>query len=220
MQELIGKVFGQRTVIALAGRDKGHRLLVLAECSCGRKDKVVADALLRGRAKSCKNCVIRARGRATKNNWLTYRDFLDKKINSFTVIDFSDLCNGLSFLCKCDCGHIQSFYSNAIKEAQLTCAQCGAGEKRAHELKAGDKYFSKIILERTRAGYLAQCICGKVGSITITQINRGLSKTCLECFNFKQFYKQERAQSIVGKLQMKIENLQKEIQSLNAAKLD
>ena len=52
-EELIGKVFGRLTVIALAGMNKKYQALVLCKCECGNEIIARADSLKDGNTKSC-----------------------------------------------------------------------------------------------------------------------------------------------------------------------
>lgn len=66
VEQYIGKRFGFREVLALAGRKASHYLL-LCRCKCGRLDVVLESVLKRKNSRGCHNCAVVTHGQ-TKNH--------------------------------------------------------------------------------------------------------------------------------------------------------
>jgi hypothetical protein len=60
---MMGRTFGQWTVVARAERDKSGNVRWVCRCSCGRLGRVVGGALRSGKSTRCRSCA----GRNRKN---------------------------------------------------------------------------------------------------------------------------------------------------------
>lgn len=118
--ELIGKVFGKRTVIEVVGRNKHRHVLVKCRCECGKENVVEAYYLLHGRLQSCHSC---------DNIRILPIYMIGKVFGKRTVIEDAGKDNSRNTIvrCRCGCGRedivVTSGLLNGRNQACPSCAQ-------------------------------------------------------------------------------------------------
>lgn len=65
-KNIIGKVFGQLTVLELATKDKNNQTIWLCQCTCGYRPTIRRNDLVGGKSKSC-GCSKKNNGRRRVN---------------------------------------------------------------------------------------------------------------------------------------------------------
>jgi hypothetical protein len=115
VKDITGNVYGDLTVLAFAGVDKGHNALFFCKCVCGKTITTAGQRLTNGATVSC-GC-IKTRGRY---------DLIGKKFANLEVlnIDHIDKWNMAHYLCRCDCGKETIVGSNKLKSGHTRSCGC------------------------------------------------------------------------------------------------
>ena len=107
VEDYIGKVYGDRTIIASGGKGKNGKCLVITRCKCGQEKCIELRELLRGRGLRCVVCSTRKSG---------------KEKEKYDIKDvIGNIYNGKRIL---DCW-VERHEGENIKMAKVECIKCG-----------------------------------------------------------------------------------------------
>lgn len=113
--DLVGKVFGNWTVISRRGSDKHHNILWLCECVCGIEKEVRGNGLVSGKSTSC--------GCSYKTD-LTGKRFGKLVVVREDLTQKPDRC----WVCQCDCGNTKTIIGSSLKQGVSNSCGCSKGE--------------------------------------------------------------------------------------------
>lgn len=110
-RDIIGKTFGDLTVIAFIGYKNGSDAYYKCKCKCGGETESRRSHLLSGESKSCGFCV--------RNS------SIGKKFNHITVMSLADKNkhNQQKVMCKCDCGNVYETELYGVRKHN-SCGKC------------------------------------------------------------------------------------------------
>jgi hypothetical protein len=118
-KDLVGRQFGELTVIALSPLKTKHRgSKWLCRCSCGIEKVIAGGSLTSGNTKSC-------------GNHPMFKDITGEKFGRLTVIKKShqDKWGVWHWLCKCDCGNEISPSGTNLRAGKAPSCGCSKIEK-------------------------------------------------------------------------------------------
>lgn len=148
IEEYIGKVFGSRTVIEGAGKDKNGGLLVKVRCECGGEDVIMLSELVRGRKSSCKRCSMLKQERGCCKSKFD-KSMVGEVINGKKILEcFIDDSGEKIIKVECiNCGRVSEMkYYNLSKKIGVRCISCSNNKyKHGHGKEKLYDVWSKII---------------------------------------------------------------------------
>lgn len=179
---LEGKRFGSWTVLQRDHSKKGQGVFYICQCDCGTVRSIQGTTLINGRSRSC-GC-----GKSVPKEDLTGQRF-----GQLTVIgrDESKNAPGVFWLCKCDCGKINSYRTNILKKGRVK--SCGCMIRRiSFERKFIDitgQRFGRLVavsvdhkdcdsLGNTSYYWLCRCDCGNEIVVQGSVLRRGDTASC------------------------------------------
>lgn len=117
-EDFIGKTYCNLTIVGFEEDDR----YVRCKCKCGNIKVVNFATLKRGHIRSC-GCIY--------NKILNREDFINKKFNNLTIIEFNE--NGNYAKCKCDCGNTVTFNFLHMKHNKIRNCGCNYNFKSKKE---------------------------------------------------------------------------------------
>lgn len=133
-----------------------------------------------------------------KGSKMKHQDLIGKKFGRLTVLEIqkkqlykqNGTKNGSMYycVCKCDCGNIKTVELSHITQSGRKIISCGCAAKEyAESLKSkgfiGKKYNRLTIIKEVenkkgKRYVLCKCDCGKEKEINLSNVIRGISKSC------------------------------------------
>ena len=155
---MIGKVFGEWTVIKYAGKKEDVRSkLWLCRCECGQERKFTTSYLNTHRSKCCQECL---KKKAKKKEKEICKEYIGRKIGTYTVIGYlgKDKWGSRGWLAKCKCGNERKIKTSHItgkcKVKINECMRCRLerieGENRIIEGEIPDRFWDRLIQHAER----------------------------------------------------------------------
>lgn len=129
--DLVGKTFGQLTVLEKGSTDKNGHISWICQCTCGNLKEVSGTNLVQGFTTSC-GCYHKIVTAA-----LNFEDLTGQHFGKLTVISQAPNKNGrVIWHCKCDCGTEIDVAANNLKSGHTLSCGCirSKGENRLREL--------------------------------------------------------------------------------------
>jgi hypothetical protein len=119
--DLIGQKFSELTVLQF---DESNRIPHwICKCDCGLEKSICEHGLKRGTVKSC-GC--RQKKWTTEMGKRNFRDLTGKVSGKF-IVEGKGIRNNF-WICRCNCGGIESFHRKTIMEQTVhRCKNCGVG---------------------------------------------------------------------------------------------
>lgn len=136
--ELIGKIFGNLTVLERLENSNDRRKVYKCRCECGNITQVKSKYLYNGDTRSC-GCYKKNFDDYQEKNYKNALKRVGEKHGRLTIIDvvMSENKREYYMLCKCECGNIcRNKYSKIVKGEIVSCG-CYAKEVasiKAHEV--------------------------------------------------------------------------------------
>lgn len=116
---LIGKIFGELTVLEKGSTDKNGHISWICQCSCGNLKEVAGTNLIQGYTTSC-GCVQKAITSA-----LSLEDLTGQTFGKLTVVSRAPNKNGrVIWHCKCACGTETDVAANNLKSGHTLSCGC------------------------------------------------------------------------------------------------
>lgn len=116
---LIGKTFGELTVLEKGSTDKNGHISWICQCSCGNLKEVAGTNLIQGYTTSC-GCVQKAIASV-----LSLEDLTGQTFGKLTVISRAPNKNGrVIWHCKCECGTETDVAANNLKSGHTLSCGC------------------------------------------------------------------------------------------------
>lgn len=185
---IIGKTFGQLTILSYTEpvKENRYRRMCHCRCACGKEvDKRLA-FVLSGKTKSCGHL----RSESAKKD---YSDCIGKTFGDLTILSYSEPIkeNGYrrTCLCKCVCGKEKEFLLQNV--LQGISSSCGNGHPRKNNRKDYSDILNKTFGELTILSYTepskdnfyhrlcnCKCSCGKEVSKRLDWVLEGRTTTC------------------------------------------
>jgi hypothetical protein len=134
-EEMIGKTFGQLTVLDYSGRDKWGDNVWLCKCSCGN-EVTKRTGHIRKETSGCEAC----KRNNTEGAIFRRTNLLGKKIGRLTVVEYAgkDKYNQHTWKCLCECGNTPVMRSQYLsKETAKSCGCYAKDLLRANNTKHG-----------------------------------------------------------------------------------
>lgn len=180
IREMIGKKFGQLTIIDIDNNKKKRLFYWICKCDCGKIKSIREGHLLDSSTTSCGCFRIKFH-----QNKFRHR-LIGKKFGYWTVIKFSHKIKGrIHWLCKCDCGTEKSVEGSALKKGKSLSCGCKNNLSRGEEIisKWLDKNYSNYNRQQTFKG------CKSIKSLRFDFYlpDYGENGLCIE-FQGKQHY--------------------------------
>lgn len=128
---LVGKVFGELTVLEKGSTDKNGHISWICQCSCGNLKEVAGTNLIQGHTTSC-GCI---HSKTTSEQSL--EDLTGQTFGKLTVMYRAANKNGrVTWHCKCSCGTEIDVTANNLKSGHTLSCGCikSKGEARLREL--------------------------------------------------------------------------------------
>lgn len=179
-QILIGKVFGQRTIIEICEERRFTHIDVICKCICGSIDKIQLSMLLQGKSKQCELC-----------QYISSRKHIPtlgevSGCRTITHIFEKNLNKNFQIICVCKCGIDKKIsYPVFLKTKQCNnCARINSGLSFRAKPKVGDILHDRVVIEvifDKSTKVKVKCICGKENIIQYKDIRKGVAKSCYEC---------------------------------------
>lgn len=185
--DLIGKKFGDLTVLEHVGISNTGHTLWKTLCSCGREKIVHRACLTSGSTKACGLCK-----RSTHPNQL-----IGQKFGFLEVLDKAPHVQGrTSWWCKCICGNTKAIQGCKLKKGAII--SCGCKQTNRLDL-TGQKFGRLNVIEFLEADnntkhYICLCDCGNEVLVRSNNLRRGISKSC-GCLKLEMFANFCRSQS-------------------------
>lgn len=133
-------------------------------------------------------------------------DYIGKKYNNLTVLNFLDRENGkLMVRCKCDCGNITNVNISNLKNGHTKSCGCYTKAMLKESDYVGKKY-ERLTVEsfirkenngKARLYAICICECGNKKNVQIDQLKRGLTKSC-GCYSMEVRRKKENKHKVHG----------------------
>ena len=176
-KNLIGKTFGQWTVVSRQLNAKNASARWFCRCNCGTEKTHVAGTLFRGGTKSC-GC-----DKFSLQSIVHTKDLIGHRFGRLIVMSRNGSTKnnkGSKWLCKCDCGSSKTVSAQSLKRKTTQSCGCLAKEyqktvwqKENHPLWKGGisqdrwprhsiEYTTWRLSVYRRDGFKCQC-CNKVG---------------------------------------------------------
>lgn len=168
-KEMIGKTFGQLTVIKEdADKNSAGNKYWICKCTCGREKSIRGNHLTSGSIKSCGQC---------------YNDLTNQNFGSLLVIERTDKRQNGSVVwkCLCECGNIHYVTTAHLKNGSVST--CG---KHSHRIDyTGQKFGKLTVIKDTgrinadnRTIWLCKCDCGNETEADSHILASGNKKSC------------------------------------------
>jgi hypothetical protein len=121
--DLIGQVFGYRTVVRKLGLDKWRSVRWKVRCACGSLGSLTAHALRQGKSLSC-GC--RAVYSKTGSEHPNYENLLGRRFGRLIVLEeLSERRHGkIYWKVACDCGNTTALCSSALLRGKTKSCRC------------------------------------------------------------------------------------------------
>lgn len=186
VHNLIGKEFGNWTVIDFGERCKLNRIQWLCKCKCGAIKNVAATSLKNGDSRSC-GCHKRevAANRFSENR----KNKIGRKYGRLTITSINSVGSPTKYDCLCDCGNTSVVAGpNLVTGAVQSCG-CLNSEvaKRRNdnfrETLLGKKFGRLEVISfdgvKNRFSHFeCRCDCGNVVSVAGINLNSGNTQSC------------------------------------------
>lgn len=147
--ELIGKTFGDITVISNAGRGR-----YLTKCNVCNEEKIISGGDIR-----------RNKGIKCTNN----SSYIGKQIGELTIIGF----RGQIALCNCSCGNYVEYPLSRILQTQRSCGCLKRRKQIANSLVGKQQGYLKIEELLDNNIYRCKCVCGREIKIRASNLRQG-----------------------------------------------
>lgn len=180
---LVGKKFGELTVVEEIKGTKTIPKKWKCVCSCGQETYATTYALTSGKKKSCGDKIHRPRGNTTR--------LLNKKFGRLTVISFShfdEKCHKDYWNCVCDCGSGKNCVVQGYNLTSGIVQSCGCLSKEYTQKVwfndlTGQKYGDLTVLEyvgrkNLHSYWKCRCSCGKEIVVTANNLRRNHTTSC------------------------------------------
>ena len=181
-QNLVGKKFGYWNVVSRDDLRKGQGVFYICQCDCGTERSISAYTLIKGLSKSC-GC------KKTEPS----EDIAGQHFGMLTVlgIDTKYVGSGIFWECRCDCGTIKSYRTNALKNGSVI--SCGCNSRRMSSERnfidiSGQKFGRLQVIcvdhkkydnfGNTSYYWKCSCDCGNEIVVQGSALKRGDIKSC------------------------------------------
>jgi len=184
IKDLTGQKFNKLTVIKMAPRTAGKKILWVCECDCANKTHVLVNRsnLIRNLQKSC-GCL-----RKTQNELLAGKTFGKLLVLNINTKTKKDAMGSTFWDCKCECGKIISLPTYLLTRSynSRTCCGCESLERiRSHKIINLDgQIFGKLTaikrmpVSKRGQFYLCRCECKKEVIIRVDALREGRAQSC------------------------------------------
>lgn len=183
--DLVGQKFGALTVIERAPKPEGSKsssAFWLCQCDCGVKKIISGNVLKMGKARSC-GCMT---SRLLSESHM--KDITGQKFGHLLVLapaSRPEHCSspGAYFLCRCDCGHEKIIMGKSLREGKTI--SCGCHLQEVKDL-TGEHFGRLTVLKKEHPSehetkgcrWICQCECGKIISVSTSNLRSGNVKSC------------------------------------------
>lgn len=171
-KDIVGKIFGDWTVLSLIDLDKTKERKYLCRCSCGKEKPVFYKSLKSGDSKGC-GC---------------YWQKVSKVQIGFVFGEWTVLERGVSrnnhrlWLCRCSCG--KNSWIESVELSSGSTKSCGHDKyKTKGDIKIGDRFGKWTVVEEERDGLLfigfkCECDCGNIRIVQGYSLKSGHTTSC------------------------------------------
>ncbi|MBQ9003247.1 MAG: hypothetical protein IJ087_15470 [Eggerthellaceae bacterium] len=168
---LVGRRFGQLTVLGPTGERKDNCLVWRCLCDCGRECEVPTSQLTSGARKSC-GC-------------LRWNNLAGQRFGRLVAIEPTEkrVRHSIVWRCKCDCGNEREIPSRQLLNGNSR--SCGCSRKRlSREDLAGQRFGKLVAVEavgKTSWGSMVwrcECDCGKTCEASAKSLKAGAKRSC------------------------------------------
>lgn len=122
--DMVGKQFGEWTVLERDGSDKRGQALWKCQCSCGTIKSIVGSTLRNGASKSC-GC---KRIEGSRENNGKFVNEIGNRYGKLVVIakdeELSIQKHRAQWICKCDCGNYKTVSSKCLRDGKTKSCGC------------------------------------------------------------------------------------------------
>lgn len=133
--DLLGKKFGNLTVVKRVENDNNGSSRWLCRCDCGNEIVCLGWKLNKEKTISC-GCVHRGKGIAKD---------IGKKYGKLTVIKRMHNVNGkVKYLCKCDCGNEKVVYAADLRNGKIVSCGCYRLQKLSEKISVHKKTKTRL----------------------------------------------------------------------------
>lgn len=168
METVVGKVYGELTVLSQYRSEKGY-WRCRCRCSCGQTTDVIYANLKTGRTKSC--------GHLERANRQKYSDLTGQVFGELTVLEKTDKrAQGvIVWRCQCSCGRILEVSRRQLLRGYKT--SCGFHQE---EQLLGRRFNELTVLAVSddHRRLLCRCSCGRETWIARGNVLNGHTKSC------------------------------------------
>ncbi len=203
-EDIIGERFGFWTVLSEDQSNKKKEKCYLCRCDCGTIKSVSKYSLVNGRSLSC--------GCKTSTPEL---DLTGCRFGMLTVIGLNPdyKGKGIYWKCKCECGKIKSFRTNALKNGKVKSCGCQNHNQASERLfkDISNQRFGRLVAKEidhkladkngnTKYYWKCQCDCGNEIVVVTSSLINGDTKSC-GCLQAEESSKRakERIIDLTGK---------------------
>ena len=188
--ELIGKRFGNLTVLEQTEHISHGTRTYLCRCDCGKLTHVLPNRLTSGNTKSC-GC------RRT-------RDISGKRFGSLVAVEPTGEVHPINktrlWRCICDCGNETVADYKHLAEGERVSCGCAKGGPRPLDI-AGMRFGRLTAVRRldikstTSYKWLCQCDCGRTTQVSVANLTSGGTRSC-GCLRFDRAGKKKVGQKL------------------------
>lgn len=173
-KSIIGQKFGLLTILNESKNEKGYWLCDCT-CDCGSRKTVYKGNIISGKTKSC--------GCLEEQNRRKFRDLTLQRFGRLVAITRTEQRSDSNIVweCRCDCGATALVSGRNLVRGFTKSCGCYLREKR----DVTNQRFGKLVAlypdnipQKDRQKWICQCDCGKLSSVSISNLRNGHTQSC------------------------------------------
>lgn len=183
--DIVGKTYGEWTVLERVEDPNDKHTKWLCRCSCGTERVVYQDNLIGNKSASC-GCKV-----VEKVRKMSPLQFIGRKYEKITVLeivegDISISSSDYRYRCQCECENYLVLTARQITaKTPKSCGLCRESNKNAYEHLEGCKFGKLTLIKRIDvdqlggvAKWLCRCDCGNETIVRHWNIMTGNTRSC------------------------------------------